>query len=414
MKIAFLVTHFPRLSETFILNQITGLIDQGHEIDIYAEESGGEPKIHEDIIKYDLLSRTFYYGEAARNMPVKRIARIKKSLSLLKIHFFSNKMIIMNSLNIFKYHEEAVSLKLLYKVIPFLNKGKYDVVQCHFGPNGNLGILLKDLGVFSGKIITVFHGYDMSKYIYEHGRNVYNNLYGKGDYFLPISERWKNELISLGCREDKIKVHHMGIDPHKYNHANRKSKYEGKIKILTIGRFVEKKGIRYGIEAVGTVMREHADLEYRIIGDGPLRNDVEDIISNMNLRGKVILLGWKSQKEIIDFIKDSDILLAPSVTGQDGDQEGIPVVLMEAMAMGIPVVSTDHSGIPELVKDGVSGFLAPEKDVAALADKIKQCIEARGSWPDIGAEGCKTIFNEYNIHDLNVKLTGIYENLVKC
>jgi len=412
MKIAFLVTHFPRLSETFILNQITGLIDHGHEIDIYAYEPGGEPKIHEDVKKYDLLSRTIYYGEAINNIPVNKIDRIVESSSLLNAHFLNNPLIILNSLNIFKYRKEAASLKLLYKIVPFLNKRKYDVIQCHFGPNGNLGVLLKDLGVFPGKIITVFHGYDISQYIQRHGRNVYRNLFKKGDYFLPISERWKNELISLGCREDKIKVHHMGIDPKKYNHAHRKSNNGDKIRILTIGRFVEKKGIRYGVEAVGRVMKEHADIEYGIIGDGPLRNEIESIIFNMDLRGKVKLLGWKSQEEIIDFMKDTDILLAPSVTGQDGDQEGIPVVLMEAMAMGLPVVSTNHSGIPELVQDGISGFLAPEKDVSALADKIKRCIENRELWPDIGMEGCKTIFDKYDINDLNERLVQIYHNLL--
>jgi colanic acid/amylovoran biosynthesis glycosyltransferase len=412
MKIAFLVTHFPRLSETFILNQITGLIDHGHEIDIYADEPGGETRIHEDIKKYDLLSRAFYYGEATRNIPANKIARIKKSFFLLNANFFNNKVVIINSLNIFKFHKEAASLKLLYKIIPFLNKRKYDVIQCHFGPNGNLGVLLKDLGVFSGKVITVFHGYDISQYIQQYGRNVYENLFKKGDLFLPISERWKNELISLGCREDKIKVHHMGIDPQKYNPAHRKSQNSDKIKILTIGRFVEKKGIRYGVEAVGSVMKEHANIEYGIIGDGPLRNEVESIIFNMNLRGKVKLLGWKSQEEIIDYIKDTDILLAPSVIGQDGDQEGIPVVLMEAMGMGLPVVSTYHSGIPELVQDNVSGFLAPERNVSVLAEKLKQCIDSRDKWPEIGMAGHKTVMENFNINSLNNQLVDIYRRLL--
>lgn len=393
------------------MNQITGLIDRGHEIDIYAYEPGGEPKIHEDIKKYDLLSRTFYYGEATKNIPSDKIARIKKLFSLLKTNFIKNRMVIVNSLNIFKYHKEAASLRLLYRIIPFFTKGKYDVIQCHFGPNGNLGIVLKDLGVFSGKIITVFHGYDISQYIQGRGRNVYDKLFKKGDLFLPISERWKNELISLGCREDKIKVHHMGIDPQKYNHAHHRSQNGDKIKILTIGRFVEKKGIRYGVEAVGRVIKEHADIEYRIIGDGPLRNEVESIIFNMNLRGKVKLLGWKSQEEIIDFMKDTDILLAPSVIGQDGDQEGIPVVLMEAMAMGLPVVSTYHSGIPELVQDNVSGFLAPERNVSVLAEKLKQCIESRDKWPEIGMAGRKTIMENFNINTLNNRLVDIYQRL---
>ena len=204
----------------------------------------------------------------------------------------------------------------------------------------------------------------------------------------------------------------MGIDPQKYNHAHHKSHIGNKIRILTIGRFVEKKGIRYGIEAVGRVMKEHADIEYRIIGDGPLRNEVESIIFNRNLRGNVKLLGWKSQEEIIDFMKDADILLAPSVIGQDGDQEGIPVVLMEAMAMGLPVVSTYHSGIPELVQDNVSGFLAPERNSSVLAEKLKQCIDSREKWPEIGMAGHKTVIENFNINRLNNHLVDIYSRLL--
>jgi colanic acid/amylovoran biosynthesis glycosyltransferase len=136
------------------------------------------------------------------------------------------------------------------------------------------------------------------------------------------------------------------------------------------------------------------------------------VIDEMNLREKVKLLGWKSQEEILDYLMDSDILLVPSVTSKDGDQEGIPVVLMEAMALGVNVVSNNHSGIPELVQDGVSGFLAPERDVEALAKKLQQCIENRESWPRIRKEANKVVTQNYNINNLNDQLVLIYKELL--
>ena len=412
MKIAFLVTCFPCLSETFILNQITGLIDRGHEVDIYAYERSNDPKIHEDVEKYNLLNRTIYYGESEKNIPVSRIVRLVKGFELLIANYKKNPRAFIRSMNIIRYKKKAANLKLLYMIVPFVGRGDYDVIQCHFGPNGNRGVILKDLGVFTGKIITVFHGYDITQYIHNNGRDAYKYLFDKGDFFLPISQRWKNELISLGCRKEKIMVHRMGIDVEKYNDFHRNTKGDDKLKIITIARFVEKKGIRYGVEAVGQVVKEHPEIEYRIIGDGPLRDEIESVIDQLKLREKIKLLGWKSEAEILKYMNDSDILLLSSVTSNDGDQEGIPVVLMEAMAMGLPVVSTFHSGIPELVQDGISGFLAPERDVSGLAKKLRHCIEHPELWPSILKEAHNTIIQNYNIDDLNDRLVMIYQQLL--
>lgn len=412
IRIAFLVTDFPKLSETFVLNQITGLIERGHEVDIYAYEPSLDTKSHEDVAKYDLLSRTIYYGDSIRKIPPNRILRFYQGFALLMANFDKNPQALLKSLNMFKFKRQAVALRTLYQIAPFMGKGDYDVVHCHFGPNGILGVYLKDLGVFTGKVITVFHGYDISQYIMQHGRDVYKYLFENGDLFLPISNRWKDELIALGCREDKIMVHHMGIATERYDYTQRNTGGGTKIRILSIGRFVEKKGIRYGVEAVGSIVKEYPDIEYTIIGDGPLRDEIESIIDKMNLRETIRLLGWKSQEEILNVLKDSDILLAPSVTSKESDQEGIPVVLMEAMAMGLPVISTYHSGIPELVQDGVSGFLAPEGNVTILTDKLRQCIEDRGLWPSIGNEGRKMIIREYNINNLNDRLVGMYQQLI--
>jgi len=412
MKIAFLVTLFPTLSETFILNQITGLIQRGHEIDIYAYERSDNPKIHEDVEKYQLLKRTFYYGDAIRNIPNKIIARIFKGFFLLFTHFHKNPRAFLRSLNFFKFKREAASLRLLFKIVPFVEKGDYDVIHCHFGPNGNIGVHLKELGVFTGKIITAFHGYDITKYTDTYGKDVYKNLFEKGDLFLPISERWKNKLISLGCCENKIIIHRMGVDTDRYCNLRRNPTSPDITRIITIARFVEKKGIRFGIEAVGRIVTEHPGIEYSIIGDGPLKDEVESVILKMNLKEKVKLLGWKNQEEILECLIGSDILLLPSVTSKDGDQEGIPVVLMEAMALGTIVVSTYHSGIPELVQDGVSGFLAPERDVVVLAEKLQRCIEHREIWPTIRKEARKVVTKNYNISDLNDQLIFIYQKLL--
>jgi colanic acid/amylovoran biosynthesis glycosyltransferase len=368
VKIALFVTEFPIISETFILNQITGLLDRGHDVTIYARIPQVQPFVHPDVERYHLLDRTFYYG-SYQAMPAKRVFRLLK-VGFYIIKSFNKKIrLYVKLLNIIKFGTEPVSPYFLYPIATFLSRGvrSYDIVHCHFGPNGNFGAWLKDLGVIEGKFVITFHGYDVSKYVKEKGDHVYDFLFKTGDLFLPISERAKEKLIQLGCDKQRIAVHRMGVDTSRFLFAPRKPREDGKVRILTIGRLVEKKGVQYGIQALAKALKKYPHLEYRIAGDGPLRTELKSLVNGLNVNGHVKLLGWKRHDEIVELMRSADILLAPSVTSKDGDQEGIPVVLMEALAQGLPVLSTRHSGIPELVRDGEFGFLVPERDLDALA-----------------------------------------------
>lgn len=409
MKIAFIVPGFPSLSQTFILNQITGLIDRGLEVDIFAGEGGGASKIHEDVIKYNLLDRTCYHRKI---IPKNRFFRLMKGVSYLVKYIPKKPIPVLSSLNIFKYGRKAASFNLLFQIIPFLEKGPYDIIHCHFGPSGNFGVFLKEVGAISSKVITTFHGYDLSRYIEENGNRTYEKLFDKGDLFLPISKRWKEKLIKLGCRKEKILVHRMGIDVGRFGFLQRKIRKDGKISILTVARLVEKKGVQYGIQAVAKALKHYPDIEYKIAGDGPLKKDLIHLISKFNINKNVILLGWKEQAEISDLMSHADILLAPSITSKNGNQEGIPVVLMEALAQGLPVISTQHSGIPELVQNEKSGFLVPEHDIQALVDKIEYLIEHPERWPDIGREGRKHVEKNFDINKLNDRLVQLCRYLL--
>jgi colanic acid/amylovoran biosynthesis glycosyltransferase len=407
MKIALIVNHFPALSETFILNQITGLIERGHEVHIYADDSRKEPKVHPEVEKYSLINRTYY-----NKIPPNKFLRLLKAIGLLLANFHKNPILLMQTLNVFKYGNNAISLRLFYMAILMQHqKQSYDIIHCHFGYNGLVGIILRDIGAIQGKVITSFHGIDVSKYLKQWGKKKYDLLFQLGDIFLPISELWKSRLIELGCN-GKIIVHRMGIDCNKFCFTPRKLPVGGVVEIVTVARLTEKKGVEYAIRAVAKLAKIKPSLNYTIVGDGPLKESLQQLILQLGVDNIVTLVGWKNQQEVIEIIKNSDIMLAPSVTSRNGDREGIPVVLMETMAMGLPIVSTLHSGIPELIENGVSGFLVPERDVDALAEKLNYLVENPKIWHNMGAAGRAFVEKYYNIDKLNDKLVEIYTSSV--
>ena len=408
MKVAFIVNLFPQLSETFILNQITGLIDSGHEVDIFAQSQGSSSKVHSNIEKYNLIDRTFYF----QSPPSNKIKRIIRGIGIIVKYIHRRPLTLIRSLNALKYWEKAISLDLLYKIIPFLDKGSYDITHCHFGPNGNLGILLRDIGAIKSKVITSFHGYDVNRYPTMHGKDIYFELFNKADLITANSNFTKYKVIELGCDKDKIIKLPVGLNTSLFVFKERKLAAGAKIKVLTVARLTEKKGIKYSIMAVAEVLKKFPNIKYKIVGDGHLRSELTKLINQLGVEKEVELVGWKNQEEIQQYYSEAHIFVLSSVTARDGDCEGQGLVLQEAQAMGIPVISTLHNGIPESLIDGESGFLVPERDVNALVERLDYLIAHSDKWFAMGCSGRKFVEEHFDIEQLNRKLEEIYRGLL--
>ena len=253
---------------------------------------------------------------------------------------------------------------------------------------------------------------DVSEYMKSKGDKVYERLFSGGDLFLPVSHFWKAKLTEIGCHESKIKIHHMGVDIDRFRFVPRSGVENKAARILSIGRLIEKKGFEYGIRAVARILRKNRNVTYDILGDGPLYNRLSSLIAEQNVSGKINLLGWKDRDEVLELLEGSDLLIAPSVTAARGDMEGIPMVIMEAMSMGVPVISTRHSGIPELIKNGETGILVPERDVEIMCDKIELLINNPELIIKLTKKARQHIESNFNLDKQNMKLIGLYEKLI--
>ena len=365
MKITYIVGIFPKLSETFVLNQITELINRGHEIEIISISKPFEDKIHEDVDRYNLLAKTQY------------IVRNQTSLG-------------------FELNEKLVS-SLIFT----------DLIHVHFAAEPT-DLALKISRMLEIPFVFTAHAYD----IYIHPEiNKLRDKFDRADKVITISAYNKQYLLDLlgDDLKERIDVIRCGINLDKFKYVEREQK--DIVKILTVGRFVEKKGILQAIETVHEVVKEYQNIELRIIGDGPLKDNIVNKIASLNLSDKIVLLGPQPHATVLKEMEEADIFLLHSVTSENGDREGIPVVLMEAQATGLPVVSTLHSGIPEAVIDGQTGFLVPERDISAMAEKLKELIRSPELRIAMGKAGRRYIERNYNQRDEMNRLEELFKTL---
>ncbi|RMF97814.1 MAG: colanic acid biosynthesis glycosyltransferase WcaL, partial [Candidatus Schekmanbacteria bacterium] len=365
-----------------------------------------EMKVHSDIDRYDLMKRVEYLS-----IPQNKIIRIFKGIYIAIKNFYRRPYQILNSLNFLKYGKESLSLNHLYRIIPFLDES-FDIIHCHFGTIGIMGLFLKESGI-SGKLVTSFHGYDINCYPKTAGMDVYKNLFRKGDFFTANTSFIRNKAIALGCDEKKISILPMGIRTERFQLCEKKNKKKGdELLILTVGRLVEEKGHRYALEALAKLRGKYKNVKYIIAGDGPLKKDLENLAGNLGMSDAVVFLGLVSDEKIIDCYNSADIFLFPSIVSADGAEEGQGLVLVEAQAAGLPVVATSIGGIPETVNVDKSAYLVPEKDSDALAEKIVHLIEDPEKRMKMGEEGRCYVKEKYDITNLSKQLIGIYQKLL--
>ena len=357
-KILFVTGQFPSITETFILNQIVELIGRGHEVYICANGKGNMSKIHSDVKKYNLLSKTFY------------------------------------------------------KTVP-RHLAPFDIVYCQFG---NLAFKAvrqyKDLAraifiCFRGTDITTFAKrrplFYKRLFLYAQRHSLDNVKY------LPVCNYFRRLLMALGCPEQKIVIQSSAIDCDDIIYQKKKYKFSDPIKILSVGRLVEKKGREDLLRAFSMVIKRFPFAHLTIVGDGPQGKKLRKLIGTLKLQDHVTLYGWATKQEVKKLLSEHHIFVLSSKRARDGNQEGIPNALKEAMAAGLPVVSTRHSGISELIEHEKTGLLVYQGDYLALAQCIIQLIRSPETWEDMTRRARKFVESNYHLPRVIDKL----EKLIK-
>ena len=404
MRIAYFVDRFPLISETFVLAQIIGMIDRGHDVRIFANREDASEIRHSTVDRYDLPGKTTYVPFVGRTF----FARVLPALRIL-LHAARTGCLraALRTLDGFRLGRDAINLKLLLKAAPHLGGQEFDILHCQFGQLATDIPALQRCGV----LVTSFRGTDAMK-IASRDPSRFQDLFRSGNVFLCVSRAVAARLECLGCPPEKIRLMRSGIDLSRFAYRGETCIHDP-VRVVSIGRLAPNKGLDYGIRAIKHSMGLGHRIEYRLIGDGPAREALQDLVADLDLTDVVIFEGAVDAVRVAAHLREADVLLAPSITGPNGEQEGLPNSPKEAMAIGVPVIATDIGGIPELVADGETGFLVAERDAQALSARLCEVIDAWSGLDRIIKAARLRIEDEFDIRVLNDQLHDVYASLVR-
>lgn len=316
MRVAFIVGEFPVISETFIINQVADLLDRDVQVEVFSLKRGRADKVSERFSKYGMRHFTRYLNQP-KNKPLRLAAIFFVGLKIL----IRRPELLMRALDWKKYGAFARSLKTLFWIEPFIGK-QFDLVHCHFGTIANKYLIMRDILGHQQKFITTFYGYDISHVPHTKPIGYYDVLTRECSKFLVMSENMKGRAIRLGIPEEKITVHPISIDVDSYPFSERIYEPRKSIEIISVGRFVEKKGFDDLLRAIALV-KEKSSKKFKlsIVGDGPLRNSLYALARELKIEDVLEFKGYMKIQDIIKLFGKSHLYVQASKTSADGDME---------------------------------------------------------------------------------------------
>lgn len=404
VHVAQLVLSPPARSETFIVSQLTGLLEREVKVTLCPRFTTGESACIKELLEHPRFAigasgiepRGSIYGSCCSFVEV--MTARQAQIPLLRAWIYPGTGGFRRG------------VPYLYKCLDAI---KPDLIHCQFGTLAQSVSRLNELGLVSAPMLVSIRGWDISQALRRRGRYLYLRPFRQKAFFLPVSNYFARKLIELGCPVNRIRVLRSGIVLRNFEFSPRFTDAIQELHLVCIGRFVEKKGLSDAIEALRLLSQDGRKVRMTIVGWGALESDLRKQAVDAGVIELVSFVGQKSHPEVIEIMRDANVFIAPSITADDGDEEGIPNVLKEAMATGVPVISTRHSGIPELVQDGITGFLVNQRKPTEIAEAVVKLCEMP---PDRRRQMCeaarKLVEKEYDSEAITSRLMQIYSEIL--
>jgi len=401
--IAYLTSQYPEFHETFVAREVEALRKKGVNVSVYSLKT---PKPEERNL-YPAHLPFIYYAPFFFSIPLLRANLIA---------LFSNTLPFFTALGWLIRSYKKQPLELLKSVAAFPKTVYYAhlinrssaIVHAHWATiPASMAVVIKML---TGRDFSfTAHAWD----IFLSPSELLREKIAISNGVVTCTGYNVGFLKTLSREEDQEKIfrNYHGLDFSDFSNL-LKRKCSNEIQIVAVGRLVEQKGFAYLIRAVQSASLYHFSIALNIVGEGPLLSQFEDLCADLPKNVTVSFTGKKSHKETLNLMASSDIMIAPSVIASDGDRDGIPNVILEAMACRLPVIGTDVSGIPEVVRDGDTGCLVPQTDEEALTNAILYLADNPQRRLEMGEKG-RDLVEEFfdikrNVEDFCALLTKFH------
>lgn len=283
------------------------------------------------------------------------------------------------------------------------------VLHAHYGLNGVQA--LSFVRALDLPLVVTFHGHDVGGLMWPNPLTPRYARYGlfarrmfdRAALLLCASQELADRLLELGAPADKVRVHRLGIHVEDFELAS----HQGAPGVIMVGRLVPKKGFEYGLRAFADVAGRHPEARLRILGDGPLRGRLQRLARELGVGQAVEFLGAVDRATVRRELRAAHVLLAPSVTTARGDRESGLIVAKEAGASGVVVIGSRHGGIPEIIEDGVTGYLVEERAVSALAERLRALLDDPGLRQRLGEAARQRMEREYDAARQHARLEDL-------
>ncbi len=408
MKILYILNEFPKLYHTFILNDIIRLIDLGNEVFVLSIY-----KTHQKVINrgaFNLMDKTYYLEDfGVENNRYFQKFFIKVKLKLRRYYLFRwfvETFLFKDDIKIKYFSDFGWKIFAFKRIADKIQQEKIDIIHGGFcSEETTTAMILSDMtGIhfsFETHAKDLFVNFQYSK-----------EKIKKADKIFTISNYNKRYLIdNLKCPAPKIIVKRVPFNRKYCDQISEKKKKENLI--LSVCRLDTIKGLEYAIEAFKQVSQENNNLKYIIIGDGPLKGQLIKKVEMLSLVNKITLLGDVINEKALDYVAQSTLVLLPSVIAPNGDRDGIPTSLIEAMYLKTPVISSRISGIPELIDDGINGFLTEPGDVNQVAEKMNKLLSDKLLRVRMGEQAREKVNKEFNFENSTIKLIDAWQEMLQ-
>ncbi len=390
-RVGYVVKMYPRLAETFILNEILAHEAAGRELEIFSLRSPVDGKFHRDLGRvqadvtyipgHTVKAEDFWttVSEAGRESPIAQ--RIWED----------GRKELAGSVN------QAIHLARAARELGVTH------MHAHFAT------IATTVTRLASRLTGVPYSFTA------HAKDIYHESVQDDDMTRKLRDASSVVTVSdfnrdylrnrFGPVADGVRRIYNGLDLQDFSYTPPDGRPP---LILGVGRLVEKKGFADLIRACSILRDRNREFECEIIGGGVLRKDLAELITELNLSACVRMLGPTPREEVNRRMGQAAVLAAPCVVSPNGNRDGLPTVLLEAMAVGTPCISTPVTGIPELVRDGDTGLLAAERDPRSLADALQRLLDDRGLGLALAASARRRIESDFDIHRNTVALRELF------